>query len=394
MIRLGEVTQETIDITNGILKAGKVPLRGDTKSITAATTALTGYPLEAPAKRLYPLEDQMRRRVPRFVNPQGGTDAHWKQITAINSLGVKAGVAEGVRNSNVTLTTAPKSAAYKTLSMSNEYTQEAMVMGRRFEDVPALTMLTALQNLMIQEDRYIIGGNQTGLNAAMAAATIAATGSTLAGGTLTSGTAYSVAVSALTLQGYLNGATGRSGGTTDSPDETIAKKLSNQTPGGSYNALTVTWTDIPAAFAYNVFISTNATDTPFYWGTVTTNKAVVGLNKTSGNVTNTADQTADTLGYSGLLEQITAAGALTAGAYYKDMSNAAMTADSAGGIKEIDTMLASMFNTWGAGPTMALINSQEATTMKLLTLGASATNTVRVMIDKGESEGFKIRARA
>lgn len=388
MSDLGGITQETIDETRGIITAGRTALRTpSTKAITAAGNVLYGYPLESPAKKLYPVEDTMRRRIPRYVNPTGGTYAHWKQVTAINAAKVKAGVAEGAVNTAIGITDAEMSAKYKTISMSGSYTDEARIMGRKFEDIPAFAMLSTLQSLMIAEDRLIIGGNITTLNTAMAAATITATAATTAGGALVSATAYSFAVSALTLQGYLNGATGR--GTADSADETIAKPLANQTPGGTDNAMILAWTDVPGAVAYNVFVSTNATNTPFYLATVTKNTYTVEVNKTSGNVSNTADQTANPLEFDGILPQLVASGS---GAYYLSKAGAALTADGAGGITEFDVALKSIWDTARIGPTLMLINSQEATSIKKLAVGSSSTNAVRVMVSNEGVSDFKAGA--
>ncbi|HSW57383.1 MAG TPA: hypothetical protein VLH15_03195 [Dehalococcoidales bacterium] len=372
---LGLTTEETIALATGIKPGSRTPTSEAIKGITISNFQY-GYPLEAPAKSLYFIEDALRRRIPRVVNPTGGTAARWKVITAINPGKIKAGVAEGAVNTALNMTDAEKSATYKTLNMYNDYTDEAKFFGRRFVDVPQLGMLITLQNLMIQEDRYILGGNQTTLNTAMAAATITAAGATTTGGALVSATAYDVAVSALTLHGYLNGANGR--GTADSADETIAKALANQTPGGTHNSLLLTWTDVPGAFAYNVFISTNATGTPFYLATVTTNRYVALINKTSGNVSNTADQSADTRGYSGILEQLTLGGAT--GAYYASAAGAALTTDGAGGVVEIETALQSIWNNYRVSPTLLVVNAQEARSIKKLSIGSSTANAVRITV--------------
>ena len=388
-VAMGGITQETIDQTRQILNAGAMNLRlpTSTKAITVAGDVLYGFPLEAPSKKLYPVEDTMRRRIPRYVNPTGGIAAHWKQITAINTAGVKAGVAEGALNTQITLTDQLMAAVYKTLNMSNSYSDEARFMGRRFEDIPSYTMLATLQSLMIQEDRYIIGGNQTALGAP---AGLAATGATTTGGALVSATLYDVAVSALTLHGYLNSIKGKVSGAVDNDDESAATTLASATPGGAFNSLVVTWTDIPGAFAYNVYISLHATATPFYSKTVTVNTATILANKTSGNVPNAADQTADNLGYSGILEQLTLGGAT--GAYYASYAGAGIHGDNAAGITEIDAALVSIWNTARIGPTVILVNSQEALSIKHLAIGASATNATRVMVTMDGQSEFKAGA--
>jgi len=368
------ITQETIDMTTAIIKEGARGPNG-MKAITTSV-GLYGYPLEAPAKKLYPIEDSMRRRIPRWVNPVGGTHAHWKVISAINTNNITAGVAEGQLNPYIEILNTPKDAPYKSLSMSNQHTQEAQVMGRRFEDVPALTMLTALQSLMIQEDRYIIGGCWNSLDTAMQAATITLTDAT--GGSLTPG-AVTVAISALTIQGFYGKASGNNG-TADSRGETTAKSASLTITG---TAVTATWTDVPGAMGYNVYVG------GVFWGRTPANRVTITTVPTSTNVPNTADLTVDNLGYQGLLEQLVAPGS---GAYYKSAEGATLTGDGAGGILEFDAMFSQIWDDWAGGPTMALCNSQEMTSIKRLTLGNSSANAARVIVSTGDKDDFKAGA--
>ena len=373
---MGLTTQETLDLASGLAPGPRTPTSGAVKTgISAASNYLYGYPLEAPAKKLYFIEDTMRRRIPRTLNTTGGKLAHWKRITSINSAKVKAGVSEGAINTAITLADDEKSATYKSMNMYNTYTDEARFFGRKFEDIPQLGMLITLQNLMIQEDRYIIGGNQNVLGAP---AGLSGTGATATGGALVSGTAYDFAVTALTIHGWLNTATGH--GTADATDETDAGTYTNKTPGGSYNAYTLTWTDIPGAFAYNVYVSLHATATPFFYKTVFANTCTVTANKTSGNVANSADQTADTKGYSGIVEQLTYGGTSATGCYYYSCDGSAITGDGAGGVVEIETALASTWNNYRVSPTMILINSQEGKSIKKLAIGSATTNAVRIMV--------------
>ena len=381
---LGLTTQETLELAQGLKPGPRLPTSEAAQKAVGllAANLLYGYPLEAPSKKLYFIEDTMRRRIPRILNATGGVAAHWKQITAINSAGIMPGVVEGAVNTAITFTTAEMSAIYKSLNMYNTYSDESRVFGRKFEDIPAYGMLATLQSLMIGEDIDLIGGNQ---NALGVPTTVVATGATVTGGSLVFGTAYSVVVSALTLWGHLNGAAGH--GTAEAPNETNATLTGgahiNVQPGGSNNAFTVTWDDVPGAFAYNVYISTYATNTPFYYSTVTVNTATILVNKTSGNVSNTADQTAKTTGLSGIMEQLTygaGAGPSATGVYYKSNAGAAPTSDGAGGCTEIETMLTYSWNHFRISPTVLVLNAQEAKSLKKLTIGTSSTNATRIMV--------------
>jgi len=411
---LGNVTQETIDqafndaynLTHDVMAAGPQGLRLPTSAvktgITVASDVLYGYPLEAPSKKLYPIEDAMRRRVPRWTNPAGGKIAHWKVVSAINSAGLNAGVAEGAVNTALSITDAEKYMAYSTLNMYNNYTDEARQMSRRFEDVPAFTMLATLQSLMIDEDIQIIGGNVNTLQTAMTAATLTAADSSVSGSLSGSGNNYDFAVSALTLHGYLNsiaaGTGGRTAGGVDTSGESQVKSLTNYSMG-AVTSVTLVWTDVPGAFAYNVYIGSHG-GTKYWYSTVTTNAAVISSSPGAGNVVNTADKTAEAYGYSGILEQVKVTSTGTQGScYYKSMSSAStyaastpLTTDGAGGITQIDTALESIWNTARIGPTMMLINSQEAMSLKHLAIGSSSTNAVRVQVQQPDQATFKAGA--
>jgi len=395
----GEITQETIDMTRGIIQGGPQALRSPTSAaavktgITVGADYLYGYPLEAPSKKLYPIEDAMRRRVPRFVNPMGGLYAHWKQITAINSGKIKAGVAEGAVNTAITLTNEEKSAKYKTLSMYNTYSDESRFMGRKFEDIPAYAMLALLQSLMIEEDIYIIGGSDAEITGSTNAPTgLAAAASS---GSLTPGSNYYFAVSALNLHGYLNGANGRATG--DSNGESQACAAVGPSTGSSGYELT--WADVKGAFAYNVYCYTSATVR--FIATVTTNKYTVTALGASTNVVNVADQTRDVYGYAGLMQQIcnlTEHSGLTYGtygtmtAYYKSMDGEELNGDMAAGVVEIDEALQSIWNSARISPTVMLANAQEARSLKALAIGNAGTNAARIMVAMDGQAEFKAGA--
>jgi len=405
------ITQETIDITNQIIKSGTQNLRrlptsapAAGKDITVAGNVLVGYPLEAPSKKLYPIEDSMRRRVPRWTNPLGGTYAHWKVVLAINAAKLKSGVAEGALNSYITISDYDKSAKYITLNMAGRYTDEARFMSRKFEDVPAYTMLSTLQSLMIDEDIYIIGGTDAKINKptspAGAATLTAADGvaDSATAGSLTALTAYDWGVSALTLHGYLNAAKGRIAGT-DAVDETDACLATNVSTGGGVTAVDLSWTAVKGAFAYNIYgIGTGGTK--LYLKTVTTNRATVTTIVAGGAGTvNTADQTKDVYGYQGLAQQIVSltdvSGTGTYGtmtAYYKSMDGAQLNGDGAAGISEVDDALQNIWNTARISPTVMLVNAQESRSFKALAIGSSATNATRVMVAMDGQAEFKAGA--
>ena len=383
------ITEETLAMAQGILATGPRSFRtGEPpppgmKAIDIAT-GLYGYSLEAPAKKLYPVEDGMRRRIPRWRNPVGAPFTHWKKIVGINKKKLRAGVPEGMVNKYIQLDTKEAFAKYKTLNMAGNLSQEAQVFSRQFEDSTALNMLTALQSLMEQEDISIIGGCWTSLNPAMQAATVDVTNGDGSTGDVPAGS-YVVKVSALTLQGFYAEAQGRvtddEGVTANSDGETTAKAAASfASTGGSMN---VVWTDIPGAFGYNVYVNDK-------WAMrVSTNRATILEIPADGTPPNTADTSVDDLGYQGIMEQLLIPGS---NAYYKSMEGGTLTSDGAGGIKEIEDMFARIWDNWASGPTVIVCNSQEQQTIKKLTIGSSSVNASRVIISTGEKDDFKAGA--
>lgn len=409
------ITQETIDLTNQIIQKVRSQPRLSTtdkagKDITVASNVLFGYPLEAPSKKLYPIEDAMRRRVPRWVNPIGGTYAHWKVVSSINSGFLKAGVLEGAVNTAISIADSEKSKKYVTLNMYNKYSDEARFMGRRFEDIAAYTMLATLQSLMIDEDVYIIGGCDAKINkptSPAGAATLTngdGEADSASSGSLVASTSYDWAVSALTLHGYLNqqaalaavpgvGVAGIGPGriaATDAADETDAATGDNLSTGVGVTAVDLSWKAVKGAWAYNIFGVAHGGGgaTKLYLKTVTTNKTTVTTITAGGTGTiNSADASKDAKGYEGLLQQIVnlndVSGTGTYGtmtAYYKTMDGAELNGDGATGITELDNALQSIWNTARISPTMLLVNAQEARSMKALAIGSSATNATRVTV--------------
>ena len=384
---LGLTTEETLALAQGLQPGPRKATSAIKTGITSASY-LYGYPLEAPSKKLYFIEDALRRRIPRVLNETGGVAAHWKQITSINAGKVKAAVAAGAVATALTLTTAEKSVNYKTLNQYLTYDDESRIFGRKFEDVPQLGMLANLQSLMIQEDRYDFGGNITALGPPT---TVTVADGASSGGTFAT-TSYYIAVSALTIHGWQNAAAGRIGGV-DAPDETTATSCNS---GVAFSAtanhtLTVTWTDIPNAFAYNIYCGTTSFAAAVYIGTAFSNSITL-TSPTSYNgyatgtgVPNTADQTADANAYNGVVQLMNAS---SSGAYYKNLAGVALTSDGSGGVVEIETMLQSIWNNYRVSPSVIFINAQEAKSIKKLTIGSSTSNAVRIQINESDKNKF------
>ncbi len=341
----------------------------------STTTGLVGINLEAPAKNLFPVLSPIRNWMARKPSARGATAVQWRAITGINTANVKVGVAERSRNSVVTTKEADFTQSYKPFGLDDFVTYDAQDAAVDFMDVRAEGAANLLAAVMVGEEKTILGGN---VQAIGKPGTITPT-DVGTGGSLSTGTAYDYAVSALTSFGYLDGATGH--GTVDAPDETDGKTVSHTTAatGAGSTATTLTWAAVRGAVAYNVYIGTSG-GTKYYSQTVTVPKALVTAVVGSGNVPNSADQTADSLSWDGLIPQIEAnAGSQYAsnGAYFKDLAAGTLTADGVGGVVEIDAALKSLWDNSRIGPDIIYVNSQEAEDIATKVALNGSTTTLR-----------------
>ncbi|HLA65022.1 MAG TPA: hypothetical protein VK600_00405 [Candidatus Saccharimonadales bacterium] len=375
----GGVSAETIEAVRQAL-ASPIPVGAGDPTVMAkattqgisTTTGLVAYNLEAPSKKLFPVLSPLRNRFPRPNRGVGGTAVNWKAITAINASKVKAGVAEGARNSVVSTTEADKLASFKSFGLDDFVTDEAVWAGRTFEDVRAMAGVNLLSAVMIQEEILLLGGNVTAIGKPASLTFADTAASTI--GSLTAATAYDYAVSALTLYGFANGSTGHAAA--DAADETDGRTGSHTTAasGNGSKATDITWPAVRGAVAYNVFAGTSG-GTKYYVATVTTPYIRILSIPGSGNVPNTADQTADALSFDGVIPQLEVSGS---GAYFKDLANATLTGDNAGGIVEFDTALQSLWDNSRIGPTIILVNSQEAKNGLAKIAANGSTTTLRL----------------
>lgn len=382
IIPVSAITQETIELAKGAFKNPSSIVQGGPgvyKAGINVAEGLIGINLEAPSKKLFPVYSPLRNRTPRIKASVGASAVQWKEIAAINSANLWAGVAENTRNSfNTTLTNA-RTASFKTIGHDDYVGFEALAQSKNFEDVRATAALNLLYSLMISEEKMILGGNVTDIGKPASLTVVAAD----TGGALTVGT-YNARVSALTLEGYDQAATGH--GSTDASGESDAR---NNTAAGVIGAvttgsLTLTWPAVKGAVAYNVFVTAagGAVGTATYKMTVTTNFALVTTLAVSAstNVGNTGDQTGNALHFDGVIAQIeTNANA----SLFVDQANASLTSDGTGGIVEFDTMLKNMWDLYKLGPTAIFVNSQEAQTITKK-IGGSSSLSYRIYLQDGQ----------
>lgn len=382
-----QLSQETLDA----LKAARQnPSEDLAKAFTqsgSATTGLTAYDLEAPAKNLYPVLTPLRNIIPR-VSGAGGIQANWKAVTAINTTRVGIGVAEGARGGVISTAVAEYNAAYKGIGLEDSVTFEAQYAGQNYEDIKARAALGLLQSVMIGEEGVILGGNNSLALGTPTAPTLAAstTGGTLATATL------SVIVVALTLEGHLSasitGGLAVSGNRTQADgsvqsynaghsQKSAAATVAITGPTGSATASTPA---VNGAVAYAWYYGTAGNEV---LGAVTTvNSVAIKANATGTQNASviTVDGSQNSFLYDGLLTMamkpslngtVITMPTGTAGV------GTPLTPDGKGGVNEIDAVLLDLWNRLRLSPDCIWVSAQEARGITLAVLTGTSNPAFR-----------------
>lgn len=385
---LSDLSADAIAEFHKALKAPIPPEQlGDLQKAITQSTGLTFYDLQAPAKNLFPVLTPLRNRTPR-VSGRGGTATNWKAVTAININSLRGFVPEGFRNGVVGTTVADKAANYKSLGLEDSVTFEAELAARGFEDVRATTAQRLMWATMIEEEVSILGAdNSVALGIPTAPTLVIVDG----GGTVADGT-YNVIVVALTMHGYL--ASSLSGGVPGSVTVTTADGDSFSYGGGSSQKSAATSTGaiangddssiqmstpvVPGAVAYAWFVGVAASER-LQAITLINSAEVTALSGTSQLISTTfdSDNSQNTYAYDGILYQAWTSGS---NAYIANLATGTpgvgtgLTADTAGGITEIDVMLQSLWDNYRISPTTLWVNAQEMKNITSKILASSGAN--------------------
>jgi hypothetical protein len=365
----------------------------------SATTGITAYDLEAPAKKLYPVITPLRNRIPR-VTGGTGIQANWRSITGINTTGLSAGVSQGNRGGVISTTVTNNQASFAGLGLEDYATYEADFAAKGFDDVKSLAVEGLLRSLMIQEERLIVGGNPT---LALGTPATPSLSTSTTGGSLAAAT-YNVYVVALTLDGYGNASIAggiplvvnrtNADGSTDSYGGGSSAKsaVASQATTGATSTISASTTFTNGAVAFAWFWGTASNE---LLGAITTINSVV-ISATATGTQNAsaviADNSLNNLVFSGLLPQIATPGS---NAYVRTLATGTpgtgttLTSDGAGGIVEIDLALQSFWDNYRLSPTDIYVNSQEAQniTKKVLVAGTSASQRFVFDVKQGVIAG-------
>jgi hypothetical protein len=364
----------------------------------SATSGLTAYSLEAPAKLLMPVITPLRNKLSRATGG-AGIQANWRAITGIDTSNIGVGVGEGRRGGVQAVTTADYFAQFRTLGIEGDVTFEAQLAAQGFDDAKARAVQSNLRALMIGEEKVILGGLGTfGLGKAPTP-TLATAAS---GGTIAQATTVYVRVVALTLEGYMHGAAqslatgiraevsrtnadGTSqafgGGSSQASD---AASQATAGSGGSVHVVSASVAPVKGAVAYAWYAgSTDGTAANLKLHAITTiNSTVITALPAGGNQALPADlvsndRSQNALVHDGFMSMVAKSGS---GALWHNLATGTagtgtpLTSDNAGGIVEIDYVLRWYWDNLKISPSEIWVNARELGSMRAkATTGASTS---------------------
>lgn len=371
----------------------------------SATTGLTQYNLEGPAKLLVPVITPLRNMIPRVVTT-GGIQANWKAITGFNTTLASGGVSEGNRGRNLTTTVADYNAAFRGWGHEDSVTFEAQWAAEGYDDARARASDGLLKSVMITEEKLLLGGLGTWALGQGATPTVSTATS---GGSIAGSTAVYVRAVPLSLAGYYYAKANsqvlgqytatNADGTTDTMNGGAGRASASGTvttgSSGSAHTVSASTTAARGAVGYAWFAgTTDAAASLFFAGVTTINSIKLTELPSSGGQALPSDlasndRSQDSYVFDGMLSIAMKSGT---NAYYKAVATGTagtgtpLTSDTAGGIVEIDDMLQSMWDNYRIGPDAIWVSSQEALALgkKVLTGGTSAAQRFTFAAQQGQ----------
>lgn len=357
------------------------------------TTGLTGYLLEAPAKQLVPLLSPFRQYVPRKVM-EGGTAVNWKAITAVTP-GYPF-VAESNPAPNIASTVSPKSANFKILGQGGKVTREAIAASQGFDPALSKETTNVLLAGMMQESRMMMFGVTTALGTP-AAPTVAL--ATTAGSLNPSSTTYFARIVALSFQAAASVTINTPAAVNGNGECTLAGVAGAALPGagaastgvtnisaegntgsqtGSNKAVKVSWTPLPGAYAYAVFVGTTTGAANLKLEAIVTTTAIVltSLNGTgvAGNDASVpaTDSSGDTKAYDGIFRQLDS----TVSGYFKNL--VAGLSQASAEITAIQDAFAQIYETTKLTRFRVIVSAKDARKISSLSVAAGGGPTIFV----------------
>lgn len=215
---------------------------------------------------LIPVVTPFRDIVPRQASPDGNPFAVWRAIMNLTNAQPDPSMGFDFAANEVVFQEQDFQARLKPTGLAGLVTQDAFDLAKGYGDPYAIATFNTLNQVLIADDRKLLGAQSFALAAAAAPTLTVHT----TGGTISTSTAY-IGVAARTGSGYYYGSGNSQGNSTEATSMT-----------GSTNSITATVAAIRGAVAYDWFYSSNGS-TWYYYTTTTTNTVLVTTPITSNN---------------------------------------------------------------------------------------------------------------
>jgi len=386
-VNLQDLIQDTLAKVAAATKAARSD-PGMKKAIDLSV-GLVGFNLQAPAKQLVPLMSPFYNSIPRRVKPGANSD-NWRQITALSS--PELFTQERAAGNPFTTTLSTKVAPFKVSAIRGEVTREAQAASITFDDALAKeTANTLLVALKLMGQAYLYANiTDVGAPAAPTVTRITAP----AGGAMPV-SAYFAVIVALTgmaanrvpidipgvygdpvaANALYNGRAVPAGGVnalltvsalSGVGVSTISAEGTVATGGTAADGIKVTWTAIPGACAYAVFLGTATGAANLKCQGVVTQTSLTFITApTTGIAANAAeipaaDETGNALHFDGILPQLLAAGS---GAYLKNVNGTLTGTSTSAEVVEIQDAFSSIYRTAKIGKFRIVMSGNDARTL-------------------------------
>jgi hypothetical protein len=337
--------------------------------------------------RLIPVYVPFRNQVPRESSVNGSPFAIWRAFMNVNASQPRATPGWDFASNEVIFAEQDFQAAYQPVGLANIVTQDAVDVARGLYDPYAEGTVQTLNQVMIAEDKLLIGAQTY----ALPLPAVPTVSNLTTGGSIAASTTVLVAVAARTGSNFYYGG--------NSQGRAVAGAI---TTTGSTSSLVATIPAVKGALGYDWFFSSNSGTTYYYAGTTTigsfTFLSTLAANAAVGSIAlpdlstvlptlvlgadNGSGQAKETNGLiSTLTGDYTSQGIFTTagtgivnGAVFIDGGGAALTL-SGGSITQIEAVFAAIWNQIKASPSAIMVNAIQAQEIANLILGGSAATT-------------------
>ena len=379
------VTEETFNM-----------VKAQTNGLTSAT-GIYGVNLGALVS-LVPVVTPFRNKTGRRKPPQGSKVAYWRSLLNVNN--AQPNPAVGFDYGPSALTVLSEQDVYSPFAPLREVvriTEDAIDVAEGYENAVAVATVQAINQLMIGEDRFGIGG------LAFALPTISTPTLTTAttGGSIAATTAIYVKVAARSGWNYYYGGS-----------QAVSAYGTVTTGAGSTNTATASVTAVKGAVAYDWFAAATSGGTYYYVTTTTVNTNTFTTIPVANNTTvpslpdlssvlptsapasdgsysanNFNGLLASILGDYGSTSLVTTGTGTSSGAYFASLDGGSLTWTGAG-ISQLDAMNLSIWNTAKVSPSRYMVNAAQSQEVANLIMGSTAATTFLQSHDAASRTGI------